>query len=161
MTATNPLLNPAQHSSEGHEDRDINARGIILTGVVLAVIIGSSVGTVARLMHYLARHAAPVEDSSRLPAAVAMPLPADLRRPQLPEDILAIPQPRLQLSQEAAMEALRRRESEILNSYGWIDQPSGIARIPIQRAMELLADPAWEGQRGIKVKSRLDREKLP
>ena len=28
---------------------------------------------------------------------------------------------------------------EILNSYGWVDQANGVARIPIDRAMDLVA----------------------
>ena len=39
-----------------------------------------------------------------------------------------------------------------LNSYGWIDEKTGVARIPIERAMELVA------QRGLPVLSRAGDE---
>ncbi|MCC6661243.1 MAG: hypothetical protein IT437_10195 [Phycisphaerales bacterium] len=35
----------------------------------------------------------------------------------------------------------RRREDEHLLGYGWIDRDHGVVRIPITRAMELLAAP--------------------
>jgi hypothetical protein len=37
----------------------------------------------------------------------------------------------------ARLEALRKKEAEILESYGWVDRPKGIVRIPLERAMEL------------------------
>ena len=33
----------------------------------------------------------------------------------------------------------RMQEEQTLNSYGWVDQQAGVVRIPIDRAMELLA----------------------
>jgi len=39
---------------------------------------------------------------------------------------------------------LRAREDEILNSYGVIDANKGTYRIPIDRAMELVANEAYE-----------------
>jgi len=32
---------------------------------------------------------------------------------------------------------LREQESEVLSSYGWVDQEKGIVRIPVERATEL------------------------
>lgn len=49
------------------------------------------------------------------------------------------PGPRLQLSPTADMKDLHAREEALLNSYGWINKTSGVVRIPIQRAMEILA----------------------
>jgi hypothetical protein len=37
------------------------------------------------------------------------------------------------------MQELRAAETQILTSYGWVDQGAGVARIPIARAMEILA----------------------
>jgi hypothetical protein len=34
---------------------------------------------------------------------------------------------------------LRTREDAELNSYGWIDRTSGVVRIPIDRAIEIIA----------------------
>jgi hypothetical protein len=37
------------------------------------------------------------------------------------------------------LQQLREAESAKLNSYGWIDKSTGVVRIPIDRAMDLLA----------------------
>ena len=50
------------------------------------------------------------------------------------------PEPRLQENPVKDMEALREHEEAILESYGWVDRDAGIARIPIERAMDLMLD---------------------
>jgi hypothetical protein len=50
------------------------------------------------------------------------------------------PQPRLQVRPTLELKQLRQGEDEKLNSYGWVDQKAGIARIPIDRAMDLLIE---------------------
>jgi hypothetical protein len=44
--------------------------------------------------------------------------------------------------------ALRAEEDEILGSYGWIDRERGIVRVPIDRAITLLA------QKGLPARAR-------
>jgi hypothetical protein len=50
------------------------------------------------------------------------------------------PGPRLQASPPRDMDELRARDREALKTYGWIDQAHGIARIPVDRAIEILAE---------------------
>ena len=38
------------------------------------------------------------------------------------------------------LQKLDNNQLERLNSYGWISEPDGVAHIPIERAMELVAD---------------------
>jgi len=56
-----------------------------------------------------------------------------LGQPQLP------PEPRLQISPSEDWAEMRRREQAVLDSYGWVDRSRSIVRIPIERAMELIA----------------------
>lgn len=49
------------------------------------------------------------------------------------------PGPRLQRNDVEDMARYRERESAALSSYGWKDQKAGIAQIPIDRAMDVLA----------------------
>ena len=49
------------------------------------------------------------------------------------------PQPQLQTSPSLDLRAIRAAEEEALNSYGWVDKQNGVVRMPIERAMELLA----------------------
>ena len=47
------------------------------------------------------------------------------------------PLPRLQVSPTRDVIELKRDEQAVLSSYAWVDEPSGIARIPIEEAMEI------------------------
>ena len=50
------------------------------------------------------------------------------------------PEPRLQISPTDDWTEMLKREQAILNSYRWIDRSNGVVHIPIQRAMELIAE---------------------
>jgi hypothetical protein len=45
----------------------------------------------------------------------------------------------LQANPAADLAAERRREENMLEGYAWVDREQGIARIPVQRAMEIVA----------------------
>ncbi|MCL6508251.1 MAG: hypothetical protein K6T59_14635, partial [Bryobacteraceae bacterium] len=62
------------------------------------------------------------------------------------------PAPRLQVDPATDLENLRKAEAAVLNSYGWVDRKAGIVRIPIDRAMEVLAE------RGLPARSRPEAE---
>jgi hypothetical protein len=47
------------------------------------------------------------------------------------------PMPRLQEQPTLDVTTLKAREAELLKSYGWVDQTTGIARVPIDEAMRL------------------------
>lgn len=49
------------------------------------------------------------------------------------------PEPRLEETPIRDLNAMRAAEDKILNSYAWIDKSSGLVRIPIDRAIDLLA----------------------
>ena len=59
---------------------------------------------------------------------------AEARAPKPP------PEPRLQTSPPRDMEQLRAEEDAILGGYGWVDAQRRIGRIPIERAMDILAE---------------------
>lgn len=56
------------------------------------------------------------------------------------EPLARFPRPNLQLNPHEDLLALRAREDEELTNYGWIDRKAGVVRIPIKRAMELIAE---------------------
>jgi len=56
-----------------------------------------------------------------------------------PGDITKFPEPRLETDEPREIRAFRVQEEQRLHSYGWVDQPAGVVRIPIDRAMDLLA----------------------
>ena len=69
--------------------------------------------------------------------AVYQPSPvAEANERRLPEG------PLLQADPEAELEAMRHEMAERLGGYGWVDEGTGVVRIPIDQAMDLLVDQA-------------------
>ena len=60
------------------------------------------------------------------------------------------PKPVLEHSEQTQYMEELKKENEVLGSYDWVDQKNGVVRIPIDRAMDLLA------QRGLPVISQAD-----
>lgn len=60
--------------------------------------------------------------------------------PVQPRTTQTPPEPKLQISPRTDLQQLQTTENETLNSYGWIDEKSGIVRIPIKDAMKLLIE---------------------
>jgi hypothetical protein len=56
-----------------------------------------------------------------------------------PGDITNFPQPRLESNERLEINDFRMQEEKTLHSYGWVDQSAGVVHIPIDRAMQLLA----------------------
>jgi len=50
------------------------------------------------------------------------------------------PGPRLQPSPPRDMDELRAKDRETLTTYGWVDRAGGVARIPVDRAIDILAE---------------------
>lgn len=53
--------------------------------------------------------------------------------------IQRFPEPRLEDNERTELNGFRYSEEEQLNSYGWVDKNSGIAHIPIEQAMQIIA----------------------
>jgi hypothetical protein len=60
------------------------------------------------------------------------------------------PAPQLEINERTELNDVRLREEDTLSTYGWVDQKSGVVRIPIDRAMDLLVE------RGLPVRSQPD-----
>jgi hypothetical protein len=56
-----------------------------------------------------------------------------------PQDIKQFPEPRLEGNERIEINSFRLNEDKLLNSYGYVDQQRGVVRIPIDRAMRLIA----------------------
>jgi hypothetical protein len=62
--------------------------------------------------------------------------------PVLPEARMPYrpPPPRLQVDPRQQLLDLRAEEAQVLATYGWVDETRGLARVPIDRAMDLLVE---------------------
>lgn len=72
--------------------------------------------------------------------------PHAARSGALPPGLPQPPAPRLQTDPRSDLDRLRAYEREQLQSFGWADRPRGLARIPIDQAMQILVDhglPGW------------------
>ncbi len=109
--------------AEVYERRDMSVRliGTFLAGLIVTVIV------VLLLMGWLFDYFQAREAQRDLPPS---PL-AEAR--QVPSG------PILQVAPRQDLKAMRIEEDALLHSYGWVDQKTGIVRIPIDRAMKLLA----------------------
>jgi hypothetical protein len=112
--------------ARGHEERDIRMGGPLLFGLILAVGLVISYGVTRWLFHEFVARADRVQQPGH-----ALAGGAGVARP---------PEPRLQMNPVADFREIREGEERVLNSYGWVDKDAGVARIPIDRAIELLAE---------------------
>lgn len=55
----------------------------------------------------------------------------------VPDTLTPPPGPNLEADPSASLLKLRAAEDSLLGGYGWIDSARGVARIPVDRAMEL------------------------
>jgi hypothetical protein len=106
-----------------YETSDLTPRAIATFLVALGVMIVGVLVVSMWIYDYSA---------SRLAQSEAPPSP--LAKPAAP------PEPRLQVFAPKDMQEFRAAEDATLKSYGWVDRATGVARIPIDRAMQLLAE---------------------
>jgi hypothetical protein len=66
------------------------------------------------------------------------------------EPFVRFPKPNLQMNPQVDLATFRAQEDAELNGYGWINRTSGVVRIPIERAMELIA------QRGLPTRTNAE-----
>jgi hypothetical protein len=129
------MSEPRDNPEVAHEESDVNVRAILGFGAALLIAGVVIHVALALLFGYFSRQA---ETPSRV-----FPLSAE-QEVQLP------PEPRFQQNPQQDMRAFRASEEAILESYGWINKETGIARIPIEEAMKLTVErglPARESNR--------------
>jgi hypothetical protein len=109
----------------GHETRDANVRSIS------KFIVGLVVGVVAAmlLMWFLFDRFA-IREARESPRPDTMAASNPQKAP---------PEPRLQPAPAMDLTQFRAAEEKILNDYAWVDPEKGIVRIPVDRALELVA----------------------
>jgi hypothetical protein len=105
-----------------HEESDVNAWAVGRFGIALVLVCLGAFAVLFGLFRYFQTSITEVQGPERGVAPSQQP-----------------PQPRLLSNEPQELNQVRAAEDQTLNSYGWIDQSKGVVRIPIQRAMELVA----------------------
>lgn len=133
--------NPGGHGA--FERQDLSPRNIFYFLIILGVSIIASIFILRGLYEFLDKH-----ERASQPAVspLVTSIPEDTRHvaPRYPQT--AFPDPKLEEDERTQLNGIRTAEENTLNSYGWVNQQQGIVRIPIERAMDLLA------QRGLPVR---------
>jgi hypothetical protein len=126
MEEVSPRLDDQATEQRTYERNDVNVRGIVVfgLGLVIAAVL------IHLLMWWLLNTLTVREAVQERPLSPLAVRPGE----SVP------PEPRLQISPTQDMQALRAAEETLLHSYGWVDQPAGVVRIPIERAMQVLVE---------------------
>ena len=123
-----------------HEEHDVNALAITKFGIGLTIVIIVSMFVLWGLLNFF---------KSRLTTEFTVS-PETRVTPNVSK---LPPAPRLQANPRIDLRAIRAEEDKQLHSYGWVDQQHGVVRIPIERAMDILA------QRGLPARPQMEGTK--
>ena len=137
--------NKSGHGHGSFERRDIGVAGIIyfFAGLAAATLIIHFL--LAGLYDFLDKR----EKAQQPPVnPLITNVPADTRQIPFNYPEKAFPTPRLERDERTQLNDIRMAEEQKLSSYDWVDQKAGRVRIPIDRAMELVA------QRGLPVRTQ-------
>jgi len=127
-----------------YEHRDLSAIGVytFLAGIAVAgFLIYFVLWGFYRYLDYYERTHQPVQNPLVQTESDTRVIP--------PQAVQKFPQPRLEKNERTEINDFRLKEEQTLNSYGWVDQKAGVVHIPIDRAMELIA------QRGLSTTPRM------
>lgn len=117
---------PLSSEAAGHEVTDASLDGAMKFVVITAAFLAACFGLVWVMMHQL---------DSREVALDVKPSPVSGRQgDRLP------PLPRLQTLPYQDLAAFERSEASSVDTWAWVDKSRGIAQIPVNRAIEILAE---------------------
>ena len=121
-----------------HEIRDVNVSAV---AKFVAALVAMTLATM--LMFYLT--------FDKVSGLIA---PKSGQRPAMAgsDPLKQPPEPRLQANEPPDLARFHKGEEAILDHYGWVDPDKGIVRIPVERALELVAKEGLpsRGQEGAK-----------
>jgi hypothetical protein len=116
----------AKSLAAGRETRDLNVRGIILFAIGL-LFMGCIALAITTGVLVVSSKQGGITFQYPPQGLANAPTPA----PPAPPGLEEVP--------GETLGALRSSEDTLLHSYGWVDQKAGIVHIPIERAMDILA----------------------
>jgi len=122
-----------KHPHIGHETTDVNVWAVGKFAIGLVVVCVVSIALLFGLLKFF---------QSREETSVANTV----------EPTKIFPQPQLQKTPIPDLKAIRAEEDKLLNGYAWVDPPKGVVRIPVDRAIEVLAE------RGLPVRSEAPKK---
>ena len=149
---TNDLHPVKPPANGGYEREDIGVSGVLyfLLGLALSGLFVYFV--VNGIYSFLETHS----EANQTPVSpLVTNAPTDTRKLSSDyKDYLQqnFPSPQLEIDERSQLDKIRNGEAETLSTYDWVDQKAGTVRIPIDRAMDLIA------QRGLPVHAQTGTE---
>ena len=129
-----PMVDRPMTNHDGYEHEDLNPKGpfYFMAGLVLLalVIYLIAFGIYRFLDSY---------DHAHQPPLSPMATPEADTRVVTHEETQTFPQPRLEVNERTQLRSFIEDQDRKLATYDWVDKDKGIVRIPIDRAMELIA----------------------
>jgi hypothetical protein len=150
MTPTDS--DPLHNEDVAHEHSDINVRAIVVFLVVLTVVTVFAGVAMYGLFRFLESRAAKFDPPQ---SPVAMPATQIPRTTTQSPEFGNAPHPRLLTNEPAALGKLRDDERKRLETYGWVNESAGVARVPITEAKKLLLQRGLPARAGESVDPRL------
>lgn len=136
----NQAMEHSTNGSNGHEHREANYKLILYSALGLSVVVFIVFVLMLGTFNILKMKDQALQQEATSPLASPFQIP---------------PEPRLEEHPWESLQKLRAQEEHTLTTYGWQDQKAGVVRIPIQHAMDLLA------QRGLPLESQQPQPKNP
>jgi hypothetical protein len=129
----------------GYEVSDVKPRGIVMFLIGLAVLTVILTVLLRVVFSMLEARAVRHDRVEPVPVEREAALRGDRQTVERPSD------PQLQSNPLEALAAVRASETRILGTYGWVSREAGVARIPIDRAIDLVLE------RGLPVRAGAER----
>ena len=121
----------------GYERSDLSPRTIALFGAGLAVVLGVAAAAVTVFQIYAGSRYAGRQPPQRPPTVTREST-----------------EPQLQVNGASELRTMHEAEERTLGAYGWVDPQAGTVRIPIDRAMEILAQKGLPARQETKGKNQ-------
>jgi hypothetical protein len=122
------------HDDIGFEREDLGAKPVI--GFIVSLVISGVLiyYVIWGIFHFLDAYDRK-HQQVRTPLIQVESNTRDVRT----QVIQRFPEPRLEENERTELNGFRYGEEQELNSYGWVDKNAGVAHIPIEQAMQMIA----------------------
>lgn len=119
----------------GHETSDVDPKSVFVSGLVISIGL-TVVGMLIAWGAYIA-----FKSQATVPGGSP-------RTFVVPDEGKLPPAPRLQADPHVSLVPFIQNQDSVLASFGWVNKDSGIAKIPIERAMKIVV------QQGLPTEAR-------
>jgi len=118
------MTTPHGSTPGGYEKSDLKPKPIVIFGVILSLVTILAFVATYGMIRLLGWWERPRLETPASPLATRT----------------VPPEPRLQVEAPKELKGLQKAEQEVLTTYAWVSKEAGIARIPIERAMQLVLE---------------------